>query len=312
MNGRNRWRDTFRAMGTTVETDIVVSGSKDELKSLFREIREVFFHLERIFSRFLAESELSKLNAALGKECVVSRDMFDVLELSLRFSEETDGLFDPRILPQLLRSGYVGDFFDQMPKRESSKSVDEEIFLRRFSEDIFLDTHAGMVWLEHPIDLGGIAKGYAVQTVADRLYRQGFSDFVIDAGGDMFAAGHDEDNDPWLVALEGVDESEARWCLSNKAVATSGMTRRSWDIDGRSFHHLVDPRSPTRYDFSLQTVSVVADSVGEADVLAKTYFLLGTRKGLRRANRLGHVALFLDRHNHITQSDACAEFLDQY
>lgn len=179
MNGRNRWRDTFRAMGTTVETDIVVSGSKAELIGLFREIREAFFHLERIFSRFLAESELSKLNAALGKECVVSREMFDVLELSLRFSEETDGLFDPRILPQLLRSGYVGDFFDQTPKRESSKSVDEEIFSRRFSEDIFLDTHAGMVRLDQLIDLGGIAKGYAVQTVADRLYRQGFSDFVI-------------------------------------------------------------------------------------------------------------------------------------
>ena len=311
MSDRNRWRDAFRAMGTTIEVDIVSSQPTEIVDGTFQKIREIFFRLEWIFSRFLKESELSKLNASLGKECLVSREMLEVLILAIRFSKETDGMFDPRILPQLLHSGYVGDFYKQPPSVTIGNSADVRIFDQRFSEEILLDKQAGTVRLQYPIDLGGIVKGYAVQVAVDLLRSRGFADFVVDAGGDMFAAGHDEDDDPWFVAIEGIDEQDARWHLSNKAVATSGITRRSWNIGKQSLHHLVHPRDPNRYDFSLQSVSVVSGSIVEADVFAKTYFLLGIPEGLRRAITLNHAVLFRDRNNHITQSDACAEFLDQ-
>lgn len=311
MNDRNRRRDTFRAMGTTIETDIIFSSRSEEAVDVaFQNVRETLFRLERIFSRFLKESEFSKLNASLGKECLVSREMFDVLTLSVRFSKETDGVFDPRILPQLLHSGYAGDFYKQPPNATTGEGADARVLTQCFSEEIFLDARAGTVQLQQPIDLGGIAKGYAVQVAVKLLRDQGYTDFVVDAGGDMFTAGHDEEDDPWLVAIEGIDESDARWRLSDAAVATSGVTRRSWNIGNQSFHHLVNPRNPKQYDFSLQSVSVVSDSIVEADVLAKTYFLLGIPEGLQRANELNHAVLFRDRNNHITQSDACAEFLD--
>jgi thiamine biosynthesis lipoprotein len=133
------------------------------------------------------------------------------------------------------------------------------------------------------VDLGGIAKGMTVDRAARLLKKDGYSNFMVSAGGDMYLSGnHNGTSSGWKVNVLNPISMEgniAQVQVSNQAVATSAVTRRRWMINKEMKNHLIDPRSGDSVNNRLAAVTVVAPTTRLADVLAKTALILGLNEG---------------------------------
>lgn len=276
-----------------MNTDVYVKilGHQENKKALEAHLDEVFLYFrdfERRFSRFREESELSRFNQGQGGE--VSLEFFSLLETARDYSLETDGIFDPAILPALETAGYTNA--QTIPTRENP--------IQRRIQELSFDRKNQRITKPQSlkIDLGGIGKGYCVDMVSQKLHQWGYKDFVVDAGGDIYASGvNQEEGYPfWAFDIENPqekDQSIATVLLSNEAVATSGRNRRTWMKDGIPKHHLINPLTQDSAHSDLITVSVIAPKTTPADVWAKTFFILGLSQGLAMAEKKDVPALFV-------------------
>lgn len=144
---------------------------------------------------------------------------------------------------------------------------------------VILDEEAGTVFFEDPalqLDLGAVAKGYAAQLTADALRAEGFTSFILNAGGNVVCGDAPLDGrTEWTVAIEDVDAVSVRYKIGvvNRSVVTSGDYQRYYEVDGKRYHHLIDPTTlyPATY---VQSVSIIHPDSGLADFLSTTAFLL--------------------------------------
>ncbi|MBS1122589.1 MAG: ApbE family lipoprotein [Deltaproteobacteria bacterium] len=267
----------FRAMNTDVAIAAPTLDPAAEQR-LAQQAARLFADTERRFSRFVADSELGRLNRATGS-VVVSRELMELLCAAGRHVVETEGLFDPTIGGALRAAGYDRSFspgtldHDAPPARAppahfAELAIDEPARLVRRPPHL-------------SIDLGGFLKGRTV----DHAAALAPAPAMVDAGGDAMLRGNGPDGTGWLVEIE--DPADARHVLAtlrlrDRAVATSAPNRRRWRAGDRAAHHLIDPRTgePSRSD--LAQVTVVAATAEQADVLAKVVFLLGATDGARR------------------------------
>lgn len=231
--------------------------------------RAIYVRLEKIFSRFDPASELSLVNTHLNQSTEVSQEFLSVARKSLDWYETTDGLFDPRIIGTLESIGYARDF----KLNDFSPVVSEGMpgISGHLKDE--LQILGEKIMLSARVDFSGIVKGYATDVVAAFLKQRGWKNFLVDSGGDIYAAGRPPETDKWNISIEGVDEQRLRFALSERAIATSGISRRKWEREGRRFHHLIHPAHTDDYSFDLRTATVVATFTEEADVLAKTLFI---------------------------------------
>lgn len=256
----------------------------DDAFSMFRDVASRF-------SRFRDDSELSRLNASDGMR--VSADMALLLSVALGLHRETDGLFDPSILPDLESLGYAGSFGSESFGMPAARHTD----VRYPFGSLSVDAESGTVRKPEGlrIDLGGIAKGYAVDRVARMLRDRGYADFLVDAGGDIYCSGRDTERGYgyWTIDVAlPAGGSAAILTLSDSGVATSGIDRRKWTADGEARHHLVDPRTGKSAATDIVSATVVSDSVVRAEVFAKTLCILGREQALSFAEER-HIPVFL-------------------
>lgn len=264
----------FHAMGTGIE----LLGAPRLPGPLAEQVRSLFGRVEFRLSRFLPESELSQLNRSDGRPFRASALLRGVLRDALAAARSTGGLFDPTVLEAVEASGYRRSFdeLNGVSTREAPATGADygrvEIF-----DDGSVVLHGGV-----RVDLGGFAKGWTVDAAAGLM--AGAGSWVVNAGGDLRAAGPGPDGDGWLVGIEdpwvpGTDIAviRARDC----AVATSSVGRRRWRTPEGWAHHLIDPRTGAPADTGLASVTVLAPTAAEAEVLAKTVLLLGRVEGAR-------------------------------
>jgi len=278
--------DVFVKIASEVRSESDLSRDLADAFAMFRET-------ERRFSRFRDDSELSRLNGV--SEFRVSPEMASLLSEALSLHRETDGIFDPSILPALESEGYAGSFGDDSFGIPSGKKGIEN---GRF-DSVVLEKEAGIVRKPKDlrIDLGGIAKGYAVDRVTRMLRERGNADFLVDAGGDIFASGRDVEHGYgyWAIDIAAPTDrmkSGALLMLRDMSVATSGTDRRRWAVGEEEKHHLIDPRSGKSAATDLLSVTVVGESTIRAEVLAKTLCILGRGQALAFAERL-QIPVFL-------------------
>ena len=275
---------TFHAMDTRVE---VTTWADDEATAA--EVAATFADAESRFSRFRADSELSRLNRAEGPFKASPR-LFDMLVRARAYLEMTDGLFDPGVGATLRALGYDRSFATGPLDRERVSAPPRRGTLR----DVVLERDTRRVWRPWhvQIDLGGMAKGAAVDGAA--LHLRGWG--AIDAGGDAVMRGTDSAGDGWLVDIEHPSEPSrtvATLAVSDAAVATSAPNRRRWRVGEGFAHHLIDPRTHGCSDSDLLQATVVAADTERADVFAKTAFLLGAREGRRFIERQSGIGAVL-------------------
>lgn len=266
-------------MGTVVTAHVVGQSrhAADRESSATRAL-DWFDRVERACSRFDPESELNHLSAHVGEPVRVSDILFETVRFAVAVAEETKGAFDPTVGRLLATAGF--DRHHRTGRRVSAAPADDSASYR----DIRVDEHQKTLMLEKPlaIDLGGVAKGFAVDLAARSLLEDGYEDFVIDAGGDLYLAGHNANDDAWSVGIRHPRDSNEiieRLLVSDSAVCTSGDYERIAPNPGDVTHHIVDPRTQ-RSAGELASVTVVAPSTMTADALSTAVFVLGPLDGI--------------------------------
>jgi len=248
-------RRTFRAMGTEVEVLLDAPVGERAERALDRAESE-FERFEQIMSRFRDDSELSRLNRD-GRIEGASPDLVRVVKLALEAREHTDGRFDPTVHDAVVAAGYDRTFAD-VPAESPGPPPSPALC----GGAVHIDWSTIELGQGTRLDLGGIGKGYAVDRVAELLALAG--PCLVNAGGDLAVRGG-----AWPVGV--TDEITLE--LTRGGIATSGRDRRHWRVADTEMHHLIDPSTGRPADGDLVSVTVVADSAANAEVLAKAAFL---------------------------------------
>lgn len=270
-------RYEFRAMGTDIEVKAAPHTGAALPETCFQQAEELFYKYERVMTRFDEASELARVNRWAGSWVQVSPLLFDVIRIAVQAAEHTAGLFDPTIGRVLCELGYDRPF-EALP----SDRAPSDVTRRRVSwKDIELDEEALTIRIPEGValDLGGIGKGYAVDAVAEHCARQG--PVLVNAGGDIRTIGTPSEESAWTIGVASPFEQARDLVdlrLTDAAVATSTTMKRRWQQGGRTFHHLVDPRTDRPAQSNLVSVTVVAPSATEAEVHAKAALLLGAAR----------------------------------
>jgi FAD:protein FMN transferase len=258
-------RLAFAAMGTRVEALLEAPASSAARGALGR-VRAEFERLERIFSRFRQDSELSRLNAAGSIDA--GPDLRAVVELALAARERTAGRFDPTLHDAVVAAGYDRTF-DELDEHATTRPAPDPGRARDFVlRGRRIELGPGV-----RLDLGGIVKGYAADRCVQRLAP--FGACLVNAGGDLAVAGARSEG-PWPVAVE-VPAGQLTLALASGGLATSGRDRRRWRRCGEERHHLIDPATCRPAEGGPLTVTVAAPSATDAEVTAKSVFLAGAR-----------------------------------
>lgn len=207
----------------------------------------------------------------------VSEETFALLKRAQRYAKDFGGLFDVTI-------GAVTDlwgFASHEPHRPPTTSIDAHLLLVDARRMVLsaADTTVYLPERRMRLDLGGIAKGYAIDRAAHILREQGLTDFLLNAGGDVFVSGTNREHAPWRVGIKHPRRPQALLAtleLTDYAIATSGDYERCFEVDGRRFHHIIDPRTGFPGNRS-QSATVLAPTAELADVLATVLFIRGQR-----------------------------------
>ena len=235
-----------------------------------------FDRVERCCSRFDETSELRQLGTRIGDAVPVSDMLFEAVQFAVAVAEETGGAFDPTVGRLLESRGFNRE---HRTGAVSDSAID--LSSPATYRDVQLDADHRTITLKRPLllDLGAVAKGLAIDMAAREV--SVFRDFAIDAGGDLYLAGHNPDGQPWSVGIRHPREDDHLLdvlAVSDRAVCTSGdYERRTPDGLG---HHLIDPRTGEGADRSI-SATVIAPTAMLADALATAAFVLGPADGLR-------------------------------
>ncbi len=258
-------RSRFRAMGTDVE--LLVQPTNGGAGRAFAAAKDEFERLEQIMSRFRLESELSRLNSAGALDA--SSDLVHVVGLALEARARTEGRFDPTVHDALVAAGYDRTFAEVEPHGPATREGKVTCGGGVTIEKRRIEVDPGV-----RLDLGGIGKGYAAERVADLLVAAG--PCLVDAGGDIAVRG----DLVWPVGVETAD-GLLTLAVDRGGIATSGRDRRRWTRGEEERHHLIDPHTGTCARTDLLRVTVFAADAVEAEVLATSLFLMGSRKAAR-------------------------------
>ncbi|MBN1574460.1 MAG: FAD:protein FMN transferase [Deltaproteobacteria bacterium] len=284
--------DTRLMLGTVVE--ITVMGEAGERRDILYEAVESAFlkiaEIETIADRHTAKSEISKLNR-MAKEgelgpIPVSDEIIEMLDLSRIVSERSDGAFDITVAPIIDLWDFSSDGKGRVPDedeiRKRLKLVDyRNVAVEKGTKEVsFRKTGTRL-------DLGGIAKGYAVDEAAEVLRKLGIKSGVVNAGGDIavigYKGGGKKGGDPWRIGIQDPRNPKgliAVLRLNDASVVTSGDYERYFIENGKRYHHIIDPKTGYPSDSSI-SVTVVAKNTALADALATAIFVLGPERGLR-------------------------------
>ena len=285
-----RYSRTELILDTIFEVTIFVD-EEIEGDPLVREAFDKVRALEKVMSRFVANSDVDKINQQAGMEPVeVDPRTFYVIEKSLYFSEVSQGKFDVTIAPLLSLWGF-GTGEEREPPAD--EEIEEALSLVDYQE-IELDEESMTVFLPREgmaLDLGGIAKGYIVDEIADFLEGEGVEHGTVNAGGDIRALGTRIDGNPWRIGITHPRDREnviAVIPVSQEAIVTSGDYERFFTQEGERYHHILDPDTGQPAG-EVMSVTIVAPDCITADSLSTAVFVLGVEEGIALLENMSQV-----------------------
>jgi thiamine biosynthesis lipoprotein len=297
----------FEVMGAAAEI-IVVGGDAD----LVAEARWRLDELERLWSRFRDDSEVSELNRSSGRPVEVSPETAILVRRSMDAWRLTGGAFDPSVLGDLVRAGYDRSFEQIGQPGHPAASTSAGVHLGPLSTDVIeVDGCSVRLPAGTGFDPGGIGKGLAADLVVEELVDAGAIGACVNLGGDLRATGEPPDGAAWTVALEHpwAPFPVARLGLVDGAIATSTTLGRRWTVEGTERHHVIDPRTgePSKTDLTLATV--IARRGWVAEVLTKAVLLRGSAHPFDLIDGTGAEALSVDDHGEVQATTGFAAFV---
>ncbi len=264
-------------------------------------IDQILVRLTHEFSTYDPASELSKLNAAAAEEWLpVSPEMFEVMRIALEFNQLSGGAFDMTVGPLVALWG----FGSTVPKQDRVPAEAEIAAALRLvgADQIELRKEPPAVKKKQgkvSIDLNALVPGYAADQIAARLEQFGIRHYLVDLGGEFKLKGHNQDGEPWAIAIEQPQTGERGAALvlklTGKGLSTSGDYRNFFELDGQRYSHEIDPRSGRPIRHNLASVTVIAGSAMQANGLATALLVLGPEAGFSLAESQNIAAVFILR-----------------
>jgi len=287
-------------MGTQIRVELWASDESEGMAAIAAVLEE-FRRIDRAMSPYRETSELSLINREASQHPVkISDELFSLLEKSLAFSRLTEGAFDSTFAS-------VGHQYDY---RQGIAPTDEKLAadLPKINyRHIVLNPEAHTVSFKQAgvrIDLGGIAKGYAVDRGIALLQQRHIDQALITAGGDSRILG-DHGGRPWNIGIRAPRDRKnvvAVLPLTNTAVSTSGDYERYFEADGIRYHHIISPTTG-RSATELQSVTIIGPDATSTDALSTSVFVMGPTAGLELIDRLpAFEAVLIDRHGKMRYS----------
>ncbi len=284
-----------QTMGTTYHIKIV-AGYFKSLGGLKQKIAQRLEGINQSMSIYIPHSEINRFNAleATQQRFDPSADFRNVMRIARKIYLLTDGAWDGTVKPLVDLWGFgTRKRKDRVPTSAEIQPLLNHIGFRH----IEIDASGYLIKRkkEVTLDLGSIAKGYAVDQIATLIRRNRLQDFMVEIGGETYAAGLRMDGEFWRVGINKPVKTAAFNAiykvlrLKNKALATSGDYRNFFEINGKRYSHILDPRTGYPVSNGVVSVSIVSDSCTFADGLATAVMVMGPQKGIRLLNRLDRV-----------------------
>ncbi|MBT8423157.1 MAG: FAD:protein FMN transferase [Gammaproteobacteria bacterium] len=275
--------DVQEKMGTLVEVQLW-SEDAAEAEALLATAMAEFDRIEQAMSTYIETSEISRVNRdAATRPQTVSAELFQLLEKAQEIAELTDGAFD-------ITYDSVGQLYDYRARRHPDPLEIETRLGTINYRHLLLNPEERTVTFAVPgvrINLGGIAKGYAVGKVIEFLESAGIEHALATAGGDTRILGQRQDA-PWVVGIRDPNNANAvftRVALQDEAISTSGDYERFFIEDGVRYHHILNPSKGTSAT-GVRSVSVIGPSATVTDGLSTSVFVMGREKGLALIDQL--------------------------
>ena len=285
-------------MGTQYHVSVVENQGQPldeaERETLAQGIKNALVDVDLKMSTYKQQSELSRFNqSAAGEWFSVSPETATVVQEAIQLAELSEGAFDPTVGPLVNLWGFGPDLKpDQVPSDAELALAFERVGYRSVQVK-GVDTAIPAIKKDKAIylDLSAIAKGYGVDQVARYLAEQGFSNYLVEVGGELQLKGSKPDGSSWRIAIEkptvGGQVAQHVLEVSNLGVATSGGYRNYFEADGVRFSHTIDPATGSPITHKLASVTVLHPSCATADALATTLMVMGPEKGLQFAKAEG-------------------------
>jgi len=282
-------------MGTTYHVK-VVTGYFQAITGLKEKIDRRLEEINQSMSTYIEDSEISRFNnyQQVGKRFKISNDFYQVMRTAQRIFELSDGAWDGTVNPlvDLWGFGRAG------PKNKVPMEYEISALLSDIGFDNIIVLEPGFLLKKRAavtLVLSSIAKGYGVDQVADTIRKEGFQNYLVEIGGEVFASGYREDGKLWRIGINrpqtdaAFDEVYKVVNLHNRAFATSGDYRNFFAVDGIRYAHIINPRTGYPISNGVVSVTVIADTCCFADGLATAIMVMGAEKGLDLINRLDAV-----------------------
>ncbi|MBO4902633.1 MAG: FAD:protein FMN transferase [Lachnospiraceae bacterium] len=287
--------DTFITI-TVYDTD------KAHAQAVLDEAFDKCLYYDRLFNISDPSGDIYRLNHANGAKTAVSEETYELLQLAVSYAGISGGLLDVTIQPVYALWDFTNTETPSLPEpssiEDALKSVDYHNIRFEGNGEISLTDQAG-------VNPGAIAKGYIADRLKELLISKNITSAMINLGGNVQTIGTKPGDRPFVIGLQKpFDENGAiltEVSVSDRSVVTSGIYQRCFTIDGKIYHHILDPNTGYPADNGLNAAVIIADSSVEADALSTICMLMSKEDAMAFLKTRENVqAIFIDHANHFT------------
>ena len=272
-------RDVF-AMDTYMVLKAYGSNAKKALEESEKEIQR----LESLFSVKVPDSDISKINANSGNPVTVNASTRTAIAKAIETGNMTDGALDITVYPIVREWGFTTGDSENEPSYKIPEQWLIDWHLGNVGYDrIIINESIVTVPTGMEIDLGSVAKGYATDAVLQIFDENKIDSALINLGGNVYALGRKPDKSKWKVGIQNPKDTKKMICslaIENKAVITSGNYERYFEVDGKRYCHIINPKTGYPADNGIISATVIGDSGLDCDALSTALFVMGTEKAI--------------------------------
>jgi len=299
------FKKAMKLMGNHFELSVVGLEDVWAMEKIDLGVREIQ-RIERLLTTYDEDSETSLINRNAGSTPVpVSKEIFDLIERSIRISRITQGAFDITYGSMDRRLWNFDTTMQRLPDKETARQLMRLINYR----NIILDPVNTTVLLKEKgmrIGFGGIGKGYAAERAKAVMRENGVSSGVVNASGDLTAWGYQPDGNPWTIGIvnpNAAGQIFSMLSVTDMALATSGNYEKYITIDGKRYSHTINPRTGLPVT-GIKSVTILCPNAEIADAMATPVMIMGIRAGLDMINQLKDIeAILIDDEDKVYKSD---------
>jgi thiamine biosynthesis lipoprotein len=288
------YKRVLRLMGNRFEISVVSNNEILANESIDAAIKEIQ-RIEKLLTTFNDESQTNQINANAGLKTIsVDKEVFDLIQRSIRISELTQGAFDISYGSIDKRLWNFDKTMTSLPDAATAKKMVSLINYR----NIILDATTNSVFLKNKgmrIGFGGIGKGYAAEQAKKILQQKGIKSGIVNAAGDLTAWGNQPNGNAWTIGIANPDAAHLPFSylnITNTSIATSGNYEKYAIIKGKKYSHTIDPKTGLPVH-GIKSVTIITPNAEIADAMATPIMIMGISVGLDLINQMKNIACII-------------------